>query len=67
MPEIEIPEPSPRDTTTLFKLRPRQCRYVISDDGTEAVFCGATAPEGSSWCPWHKQLVYVKPQARSGR
>jgi hypothetical protein len=39
-PMPEIPEPSSRDGTTLFKLRAQQCRYVVSDE-TEAIFCGA--------------------------
>jgi hypothetical protein len=56
----EIPEPSPRDRTTLFNLRAQQCRYVVSDE-TEAIFCGAPTDDGSSWCPWHRQLVYTKP------
>ncbi|MBL0408163.1 hypothetical protein JKG68_30210 [Microvirga aerilata] len=70
MPETEIPEPSSRDRTTLVKLRERQCRYVVSDGGSEAVFCGGRTKEGSSWCPWHRQLVYTKPPsggAKAGR
>ena len=59
-PMPEIPEPSSRDRTTLFKLRAQQCRYVVSDE-TEAIFCGAPTDDGSSWCPWHRQLVYTKP------
>ncbi|MET0531097.1 MAG: hypothetical protein ABW003_22635, partial [Microvirga sp.] len=49
MPEPQIPEPSPRDRTTLVKLRAWQCRFVVADDGTEAVFCGAQTQQGSSW------------------
>ena len=68
-PMPEIPEPSPRDRTTLFKLRAQQCRYVVSEE-TEAIFCGAPTDDGSSWCPWHRQLVYTKPASggvRTGR
>ncbi len=60
MPETEVPEPSPRNRTTLLKLRARQCRYVTSNSGPEAIFCGGQTKEGSSWYPWHKQLVYTK-------
>ncbi|ANY83860.1 hypothetical protein BB934_37220 (plasmid) [Microvirga ossetica] len=60
MPELEIPERSSRDRTTLFRLRSQQCRYVVSDE-TEAIFCGAPTDDGSSWCPWQRQLVYTKP------
>jgi hypothetical protein len=61
MSEIELPEPSPRDRTTLFKLRAQQCRFVVSDEGAEAIFCGARTHTGSSWCLWHRRLVYTKP------
>jgi hypothetical protein len=61
MPEIEIPEPSPRTRTTLVKLCAWQCRYVVSDDGPEAIFCGGSTEEGASWCPWHRRLVYTRP------
>jgi hypothetical protein len=61
MPEIEIPEPSPRSRTTLLSLHARQCRYVVSDEGLEAIFCGGSTEEGSSWCPWHRRLVYTGP------
>jgi hypothetical protein len=70
MPEIEIPEPSPRDRTTLLRLRARQCRYVVSDASPQAIFCGGATEEGSSWCPWHRRLVYARPPlsgAKAGR
>ena len=59
MPEIS--EPSPRHRTTLFKLQTRQCRFIVSDEHADAVFCGAETQEGSSWCPWHRRLVYTRP------
>jgi hypothetical protein len=61
MPEIEIPEPSPRTRTTLVRLHALQCRYVVSDEGPKAIFCGGPTEEGSSWCPWHRRLVYTRP------
>jgi hypothetical protein len=61
MLEIEIPEPSPRTHTKLFKLRAQQCRFVVSDEGMEAIFCGSQTHAGSSWCPWHGRLVYARP------
>jgi hypothetical protein len=48
MPETQVPEPSPRNRTTLLKLSARQCRYVAADGGTEAIFCGGQTKEGSS-------------------
>lgn len=65
MPEFS--EPSPRTRTTLFKLQTRQCRFVVSDDGPEALFCGGETEEGSSWCPWHKRLVYTRPPVAGSR
>ncbi|WP_099514009.1 GcrA family cell cycle regulator [Microvirga ossetica] len=59
MPEIS--EPSPQTRTTLVKLQARQCRFIVSDDQSKAIFCGSETQEGSSWCPWHRRLVYTKP------
>ncbi|WP_404295485.1 GcrA family cell cycle regulator (plasmid) [Microvirga sp. RSM25] len=59
MPEIS--EPSARTQTTLFKLRARQCRSIVSDDRSEVIFCGGETQDGSSWCPWHRRLVYTRP------
>ncbi|WP_404294285.1 GcrA family cell cycle regulator (plasmid) [Microvirga sp. RSM25] len=70
MPEAEIPEPSPRDRTTLLRLHARQCRFVVSDDGPAALFCGAPTRPESSWCPWHRRLVYMRAPtqgAKAGR
>jgi len=59
MPEIS--EPSSQTRTTLFKLQARQCRFIVSEDQSKAIFCGAETQEGSSWCPWHRRLVYARP------
>ena len=58
MPEIS--EPSPQTRKTLFKLQARQCRFIVSEDQSKAIFCGSETQEGSSWCPWHRRLVYAK-------
>jgi hypothetical protein len=59
----DVIEPSPGSRATLFKLRARQCRFTVSDERLEAVFCGGETLDGSSWCPWHRCLVYTKPLA----
>ncbi|MBM1174750.1 GcrA family cell cycle regulator [Microvirga arabica] len=59
MPEIN--EPLPQTRTTLFKLQARQCRFIVSDEQSKALFCGSKTQEGSSWCPWHRRLVYARP------
>jgi hypothetical protein len=57
-----VAEPDPRHRTRLLKLGTRQCRYIISDDPRRAICCGAPTSEGSSWCAWHRRLVYVPAQ-----
>ena len=59
----EIIEPSPRTRTTLLKLRARHCRFTTSEDRAGPIFCGGETQEGSSWCAWHRRLVYTKPLA----
>jgi hypothetical protein len=56
-PSTEEPDPSHR--AKLLKLGTRQCRYIVSDDLHSAVCCGAPTREKSSWCDWHRKLVYV--------
>ncbi|MFC5086553.1 GcrA family cell cycle regulator [Microvirga arabica] len=57
-----IQEPDPRQRTKLLRIGMRQCRYIVSDDPRHAICCGAPTPEGSSWCDWHRKLVYVPVQ-----
>jgi hypothetical protein len=56
-----ISEPSRQIRTTLFKLQARQCRFIVSDERSKAIFCGGETRDGSSWCPWHRRLVYTRP------
>ena len=49
---------------TRLKIRSRQCRFVVSEDSTEAISCGAPTLDGSSWCPWHRQRGYASPSPR---
>jgi hypothetical protein len=55
----EIAEPSPRHQTSLIAARARQCRFIVSDGTREAICCGAPTSETSSWCAWHRQIVYT--------
>jgi hypothetical protein len=55
----EIAEPSPRHQTSLIDARPRQCRFIVSDGTREAICCGAPTSETSSWCSFHRQIVYT--------
>ena len=55
----EIAEPSPRHQTSLIDARARQCRFIVSDGTREAICCGAPTSETSSWCAWHRRIVYA--------
>lgn len=54
-------DPSTRYQTPLLDARAFQCRFIVSEDTREAVCCGAPTSGTSSWCEWHRQLVYVRP------
>ncbi|EIM31139.1 GcrA cell cycle regulator [Microvirga lotononidis] len=61
-------EPDPRQRTKLLRIRARQCRFIVSEDTRNAVCCGAPTADESSWCDWHRRLVYVPAQPlRGGR
>ena len=69
MSDVAVPEPDPRLQTAFLKARARQCRYIVSEGVRDAICCGAPTREGSSWCAWHRQMVYVPPlsgQKRKG-
>ncbi|HEU4518447.1 MAG TPA: GcrA family cell cycle regulator [Microvirga sp.] len=63
----EIAEPSPRHQTSLIDARARQCRFIVSDGTREAICCGAPTSETSSWCAWHRQIVYTPRLAERDR
>ncbi len=55
-----VAEPSARYQTRFVDARARQCRFIVSDAvADEAICCGAPTSETSSWCPWHRELVFV--------
>ena len=59
MRNVAVAEPDPRLRTQFLKVRARQCRYIVSDDVKDAICCGAPISGTSSWCPWHRRIVYV--------
>ena len=67
MRDVAIPEPDPRLQTEFLKARARQCRYIVSESARDAICCGAPTREGSSWCAWHRRLVYVSHQGGEKR
>jgi hypothetical protein len=54
-----VAEPSPHYRITLLAARARQCRFIVSEGTRDAICCGAPTSETSSWCEWHRQLVYT--------
>ncbi len=64
MSALTIAEPNPHHQTSLLELRARQCRFIVSDSTRDAICCGAPTPENSSWCHWHRQLVYIPERER---
>ncbi|HEX2554428.1 MAG TPA: GcrA family cell cycle regulator [Microvirga sp.] len=63
LPQI-VAEPSPHYRTSLLDARARQCRFIVSEDTRNAICCGAPTSETSSWCQWHRQLVYIPERER---
>jgi hypothetical protein len=60
-----LAEPSAKHKVSLMKAGYGQCRFIVSEAvALRAICCGAPAPAGSSWCAWHKSVVYVRPNAR---
>ncbi|KLK92523.1 hypothetical protein AA309_14085 [Microvirga vignae] len=60
-------EPDPRQRTKLLKIGTRQCHFIVSDDPRRAVCCGAPTQVGSSWCGWHRRLVYIPAHGKVQR
>jgi hypothetical protein len=63
----ETAAPSPQHRTRLLRLHPKQCRFIVSEEVRDALCCEAPTAEGSSWCAWHRQLVYVPHKPERGR
>lgn len=52
---------------TLIEVPPNGCRYIAGDD---LLYCGHPQHEGSSYCPAHHAIVWVRPlrgEARAAR
>ncbi|WP_274533550.1 MULTISPECIES: GcrA family cell cycle regulator [unclassified Methylobacterium] len=41
------------------------CKFIIGEPNDRAVCCGAPAPDGKSWCAFHRRIVFEP--ARPGR
>ena len=60
-PALSLPRPQVKGMS-LFKIRARQCRYVVSETCSPAMFCGAPT-DGGSWCQEHRARVFIRSSA----
>lgn len=67
-------EPSPDAQNLPFsEMGYGKCWYPEGENPAEMTFCGAATPIGSSWCAYHRKIVYVpyqpakKPSTRAYR
>ena len=67
MRNVAITEPDPRLQTQFLKVRERQCRYIVSESARDAICCGSPTSGDTSWCAWHRRMVYVPSQAGQKR
>ncbi len=61
MRNVAITEPDPRLRTEFLKVRERHCRYIVSESARDAICCGSPTSGGSSWCAWHRRMVFASP------
>lgn len=50
----------------ILDLKPSSCRYVVSDDAADGVYCGATRTH-KAYCAAHAALCYVKEKSCNSR
>jgi hypothetical protein len=62
-PVPSVPRPQVKGTS-LFKIRSRQCRYIVSETDSPTIFCGAPT-EGGSWCREHNARVFARSSTKS--
>ena len=60
-PTPSVPRPQVKGTS-LFKIKARQCRFVVSETCSPAIFCGAPT-DGGSWCQEHRARVFIRSSA----
>jgi len=61
---LNAPEPLNLD---IFTVGHNQCRFPVSGEGYQTLFCGHVTPDGLSYCGWHCSIAYEPPRARAKR
>jgi len=46
---------------TLADLGPGQCRFIIDNERSPAIFCGDPVVPSTSWCVKHRKRVFAHP------
>ena len=68
LPSLPEHAPAPFNSSSPLKLenlKASSCRWPEGDPGTpEFRFCGAHAPVGQSYCPYHTRIAYQSVQQR---
>ena len=53
-------DPSPdAENLSFAEMGYGRCWFPEGENPAEMTFCGARAPAGSSWCPWHRSIVFI--------
>jgi uncharacterized protein YbjT (DUF2867 family) len=65
------PEPAPDAlpplNVPLADLRFGMCRAIVAGTGADALYCGHTTADGSSWCAHHRaRYVVAAPERKRG-
>jgi hypothetical protein len=56
---VDVQPPAAEHAIPLTKLAHRQCRFIVRETPKRVLFCGAPTSAGTSWCAWHRRIVYV--------
>ena len=55
----ELEPPSEKHAVALTKVRDGQCRFITAEPTRRAICCGAPTSGGSSWCAYHRRIVFA--------
>lgn len=62
MPRIEeadaIEEPSAKLRVPFAQSGAFVCKFIIGEPNDRALCCGASVPDGKSWCAFHRRIVF---------
>lgn len=56
-----IRAPGPEGRISIRQARNQQCRYIECEEAGDAIVCGApTIGRNSSWCAFHRRIVFAQ-------